>query len=102
MIQTEAINSDEERVLGYLRRFIRDINSDLLRLFCRFVSGSDNLSFAAINVHFVPHLRGLARRIVAHTCSQTLDLPTSYMTYNEFAAETRAILQAGHWEMDFV
>ncbi|KAH3718644.1 hypothetical protein DPMN_061450 [Dreissena polymorpha] len=102
MIQTEATNSDEERVLGYLRRFIRDINSDLLRLFCRFVSGSDNLSFAAINVNFVPHLRGLARRIVAHTCSQTLDLPTSYMTYNEFAAETRAILQAGHWEMDFV
>ncbi|KAH3811334.1 hypothetical protein DPMN_139745 [Dreissena polymorpha] len=33
MIQMEATNGDEERVLGYLRRFRREINSELLRLF---------------------------------------------------------------------
>ncbi|XP_052809262.1 uncharacterized protein LOC128237720 [Mya arenaria] len=100
MITAEIANPQQKRVVQFLRQFIKSAYDQLLRNFLRFCSGSDVVNFSNIYINFV-HLRGLARRVVAHTCSVTLDLPTSYNSYNEFSNELQQQLNSDFWEMDF-
>ncbi|WAR07958.1 hypothetical protein MAR_017916 [Mya arenaria] len=64
------------------------------------IVGSDIINFSNIDINFVP-LLGLARRVVAHTCSVTLDLPTTYISYNEFSNELQQQLNSAFEEMGF-
>ena len=96
----EGQNSTQERILGYLRQFIGNMGSDKLRTFLRFVTGSSVCSSLKIQVEF-NMLSGAARRPIAHTCTPSLELPSTYGTYLEFISEFRkCIANEYSWVMD--
>ena len=101
--EPDFVHSAQERVYGYLRQFIGNMKMDEVRNFLRFVTGSSVLSNAAIKVTFNA-LGGLARRPIAHTCDNSVELSTEYLTYVDFTAEFEAILSdtVYSWSMDIV
>ena len=93
-------NVNEERILCYLRQYIGSMNSDSLRSFLRFVTGSTVCSSPSIEVTF-NGLTGSARRPIAHTCAPSLELPCTYKTYLEFVDELDKCLSNPYaWFMD--
>ena len=97
----DTCNPNQERVFGYLKQFIGDIQQDELRCFLRFTTGSSVCSAQAIRVTF-NSLEGLARRPIGHTCSNTLELSSCYLSYLDFVSEFKAILSNDEfaWSMD--
>ena len=93
----------KEEVWLYLQRFIGNMTNDELRTLLRFVTGSFVISVSAIAVSF-NNLDGLARRPIAHTCTGTLELSTTYNTFLEFESEFRAVLAEPYfsWRMDAI
>lgn len=94
-------NDREKEVFEYLKRFLRGLNGETLAKFLRYVTGADMLCVQKIDVMF-NNLSGCERRIVAHTCGPTVELPRLYDSFLEFKEEFHAILQSGYWNMDFV
>ena len=100
IMEPEQLNSAQVRMLGYLSRFIGDMKQEELRRLLRFITGSSVLIDQDITVSF-NRLHGFARRPISHTCSCTLELPTSYTTYLEFAHEfSQVLLSEVSWAMD--
>ena len=96
-----CMNPNQESVFSYLRQFIGNMQADEVRSFLRFVTGSAACSTNALQVTF-NMLTGLARRPIAHTCSYTLELSATYQSYQEFANDFKAVLNAQEfvWVMD--
>lgn len=92
-------NPAEEQVWMYLRNFIGNMNTEEIRAFFRFVTGSSVITVTSINVTF-NSLDGLARRPVSHTCSATLEISNTYKSYPEFAAEFQTVITNSDWCMD--
>ena len=98
--EPEVMNSTEERVYGYLIQFIRSLKPDDLRCFLRFITGSSVLLSTDISVVFNA-ASGLSRVITSHTCSATIEIPTTYVTYLDFAHDFHCILDSDvGWIMD--
>ncbi len=97
----ELQNPNEERVLSYLKQFIGTMNSDEIRVFLRFVTGSSVCPSECIKITF-NSLSGFARRPISHTCDYCLELPISYRSSIEFINEFRSILSSSEylWYMD--
>ena len=75
---------------------------DKLRAFLRYVTGSCICTATGISVTF-NGLEGLAHRPVVHTCSCTLELPTTYLNYADFSSEFETILKEEQsWSMDAI
>ena len=79
----ETMSSMEVITLGYLKKYIRTLDSALLRKFLRFWTGADVLSCDALNVTFSA-LDGFQRRPIAHTCGQVLEVPVTYDSFVDF------------------
>ena len=99
--ESKEMTSGQARVLGYLRTFIGNLNHQDLRNFLRFVTGSSVID-KKISVTF-NSLSGLARRPISHTCSCTLELSVTYITYPDFAEEFLTVLRSdvmflGQWK----
>ncbi len=96
-------NPSEERVFGYLQQYIGNMNTEEVRLFFRFVTGSSVCLSTKITVSF-NGLSGVARRPLAHTCGCELELPYTYTSYLDFTHEFTTVLSEGHycWEMQSV
>lgn len=94
-------HENEERVFGYLQQYIGNMQQDEVRSFLRFVTGSSVCSTKAICVTFNA-LEGLARRPIGHTCSNTIELSSTYVSFLEFVNEFRAVLTNDEfaWKMD--
>lgn len=93
-------NEAQETTYGYLRQFIGNMSSEEIQMFLRFVTGSSVCSTEKIEVEFNV-LSGLARRPIAHTCGNTLELSATYRSYPEFEKEFKAILlNEFSWIMD--
>ena len=93
-------SSNEERVSAYLTTMIGNISTNELRSFLRFVTGSTVCSSTEILVTF-NSLGGLARRPLAHTCDSTLELSSTYMNYEEFYLDFKAIFDKVNEEFTF-
>lgn len=94
--------SAEKCAYGFLVQYIGNLRGSGIRDFLRFVTGSSALVVDSIYVTF-NGLEGLGRRPLAHTCSSTLELPTTYATSIEFSNEFTAILQSElSWIMDSI
>ena len=90
----------ETRVFNYLLTFISNMKDDELRLFLRFVTGSSVLISDEIKICF-NGLSGFARRPLAHTCGDTLELSVAYDTFPEFEDEFKQVLSSEFaWIMD--
>ncbi len=89
----EGSNEIQSRILLYLRQYIGNMSNDELRTFLRFVTGAATCSSLQVSLLF-NSTDGLSRRPIAHTCSPSLELSTSYKTYKEFVDEFKACLKA--------
>ncbi len=89
----EGMNETQGRILMYLRQYIGNMSNDELRTFLRFVTGAATCSSLQVSVLF-NGTDGLSRCPVAHTCSPSLELSTSYQTYKEFVDEFKACLNS--------
>ncbi len=96
-------NMNEQRVFGYLEQFIGEMKVTEAKRFLRFVTGSSVLTVETIRVSFNA-LVGAARRPIAHTCSNILELPYTYSTFLEFSKEFTALLDNDEfcWSMNSV
>lgn len=100
--EPEGMSPNAAVVFGYLTIFIGNLTQDELRMFLRFVTGSCVVVTHELLITF-NSLTGLARRPISHTCSCTLELPTSYLSYLEFSQEFRQILNIDiAWAMDAI
>ena len=95
------MDTEQQAVQVYLKRYVREANVDSLERFLRFTTGSNLLTVPKITVRFTK-LSGLGRRPIAHTCGCVLELPVEYSTYNDFRSDFNEILNAGVWVMDIV
>ena len=101
-IQSFPQSDAERECLGYLRRYIRGLDTpEKLATFVRFISGSELMLFEGIQVTFTD-LCGLERRPIARTCNSLLQLPSSYQSFPELREEFNHILMADNWEIDIV
>lgn len=93
-------NVNERRVFMYLQQYIGGMKVDEVKKFLRFVTGSSVLTSEDISITFNA-LSGMARRPIAHTYSNLLELP---YTYSEFVDEFSALLNNEEycWAMNSV
>lgn len=89
-IETEVnytLSNKEERILHYLKSLVYSLknNKDMLMKFTVFVTGSSNMP-KTIKLIF-NHLSSSVRRPIVHTCSNIIELSTSYSSYQEFRKE---------------
>ena len=93
----------EDRVFQYLRTMIGNMQPEELRLLMRYITGSCVCTVSNIGITF-NSLAGLSRRPIAHTCSCTLEIPTTYVNYDDFCKEFYSILtktdEEFSWRMD--
>lgn len=101
-LEANPVNDPERESLKFLKKFIKGLDtSQKLSNFVRFVSGSELMLFAAIQIEFTD-LSGLGRRPIAHTCNTVLQLPSTYQSFPELREEFSSILSSDNWEMDVV
>ncbi len=93
-------NERETRIFGYLQDYIAHMKQEEVIRFLRFTTGSSVMISEKLVITF-NSLSGFTRRPIAHTCGCTLELSSSYTTYNEFETEFNAILSNDEyaWEM---
>lgn len=72
----EDLRAEEECTLYFLREFISSLDTDDLKNFLMFVTGSIHMPEDGITVSFVG-TSGVLRRPLAHTCSDTLEISTA-------------------------
>ncbi len=103
LLKEPATENPSQEVWIYRRKFIGNMTLEELRTFLRFVTGSFVISVTRIMVSF-NNLDGLARRPISHTCSATLELPSTYRSLPEFISDFRAVLSDPYysWMMDSV
>ena len=91
IINCDCQNPGEERILAYLTSLIGNMGTNDLHNFLRFTTGSSVCIAKKITVIFNT-ASGLARHPFAHACSNTLQLPVSYINFHDFSSEWYAIL----------
>lgn len=69
--------------------------------FLRFTTGSDICLGGNIKVIFIS-TSGIQRTPIAHTCTNTLELPETYENFIEFRTEIASLLTSNIWIMDIV
>lgn len=100
MIKSSPATPAENQALRFLQQYIRGLDEMGLRRMLRFVTGSDVICVAEMEVIFTS-LEGLARRPVAHTCGSVLELPYTYNSYPELRVEMENVLTS-NYTMDIV
>ncbi|KAK6196359.1 hypothetical protein SNE40_001597 [Patella caerulea] len=97
----EDIRNTEEPVAGYLKRYVKGLDSNMLSRFLRFCTGSDLMLTDNITVQFTSHTgTGLGKRPIGHTCGAVLEVPKEYDNFPQFRHEFNNILNSNVWTMD--
>lgn len=95
-------NEAERESLGFLKKFIKSLDAVSLKVFLKFVTGSDVLIQKNISLSF-NSVAGIARAPVAHTCGSCLELPSTYQSYNELAEDfTKILREKESWTFNIV
>lgn len=101
----ECGSSQETRICEYLRMMVENMQPRELAYFMRYVTGSSVCHMQSIQIEFNA-VTGLARVPIAHTCNCSLELSTSYLNYDDFVQDFRAIFAETNkeftWTMDAV
>lgn len=82
----------DQQSFEFLKKFIKSLDPASLKIFLKFVTGSDVLVCDSIDVAFTLS-DGFERRPVAHTCSPLLEVPATYQSYSELTEEFNNILR---------
>ncbi len=86
-------------MFGFVKKFARGLRDEDLLKFMRFATGADTMCVKHIAIVF-NQLRDKERRVIAHTCGPTLEVPVTYESYVVFKEEFLNILRSGYWNMD--
>ena len=96
-------STDAERdSLSFFKRYIRGLDTNLLKRLVKFLTGSDLMIVDSIGVLFTKPETNFARRPIAHTCTPCLELPSTYNNYCELREEFSNILQLTDWNINIV
>lgn len=95
------VEPQQEKVMRYLNNFIREADNDILENFLRYCTGATNICTNRIDICFNAST-GIKRAPVGHTCTNTLELSTTYDNYTDFKSEFKNILKSGIWIMDIL
>ena len=90
-VEKDYLEPVEEQTLYLLKQFLSNLDVDDLCTFLLFVTGSI-VQPQKITISFTK-LHGIERRPIAHTCSNTLDLPITYTSYQDMKREFRSVLE---------
>ena len=88
----DDLTAEEDRTMYFLKEFVATLDSDSVMAFLIFVTGS-MYQPDKITVTF-NKLTGIQRRPVSHTCSNVLELPTSYHSCQDFRREFKQVLSS--------
>lgn len=94
------LGQEENKIIGFLKKYIRESEKVMLEKFLRFCTGADLITDLKITVEFKDNV-GFQRTPVAHTCSGVLELDKSYENYPDFRSEFNSVLVSNYWIMDF-
>ena len=68
----------------------------------KFITGSDLLTVPSIDVTFIKYENEFSRRPIAHTCSPSLELPSTYNSFCELREEFTNNHRQNNWEMSII
>ena len=101
VIECNPSSDAERQCFDFLKKFIRSLDASALETFLKFITGSDSMPSSVV-VSFTS-IDGYARRPIAHTCGQHLELPRTYHSYGELAEEFTVLLRnKGAWGFNIV
>lgn len=86
-----VLRSMEERVKGYLERFISNLSTTELAEMLRFWTSADTVCLDKLTVMF-NSLEGLQRRPLANTCTATLQVSRLYLSSTELCKEFKTFI----------
>lgn len=92
-------NEIKRKIFGFLKKFICEADLKLCTKLLRFITGADIIT-STININFNSVQDCFSRSPVAHTCTNTLDLPLTYDSFIDFRCEFTSILSSNIWVMD--
>lgn len=101
LMEFEIYTPEHEKVISFLKKYIRDADDNIRMSFLRFTTGSDIPLGQPIKITFSTY-KGLERRPIAHTCGNTIEISEHYDNYIEFRSEFNNILNSNIWVMDIV
>lgn len=87
------VTSAEAETLAHLKILIRGLNETKVTKFLRFTTASGVLVTNRLTISFT-NSEGLQRRPINHTCSYTLEVPSTYANFCELREEFMAILKS--------
>ena len=101
LLKASPVTAAEGETLAHLKRFIRGLDEAKLATFLRFTTASDVFVTDTLTISFTDN-EGLQRRPAAHTCSFTLEVPSTYSSFCKLREEFMSILNSDGWEMNIV
>jgi len=91
LLRVTPQNPAETECFDHFKRFIRNLERKDLSKLLQFMTGSDVIVCDRIDISF-SNLDGNARRPIVRTCGPTLELPSTYKSYNDLAEEFTSLL----------
>ena len=101
LLKSDPRDDSERDAFSYFKRFIRGLPEPDLGKLVKFITGSDLLTVPSIDVTFIKYENEFSRRPIAHTCSPSLELPSTY-NFCEIREEFTNILRQNNWEMSII
>ena len=103
LVPAEAMTDREGKVMKMMRDCLRSANECMLRNFLRFATGFDIICVDKITVQFYTPYSDYTKRPVAHTCSATLELPSTYRSEEDTTKEFNNLFKCNAaFEFDFL
>ena len=95
-------NEAESECLQYFKKYIRSLDTVMLKYLLCFLTGAEILVVEVINGTFKKNESKFTKRPIAHTCGPCLELSCTSSNFCEWREEFSNILKKSSWEMDIV
>ena len=95
-------NEEESECLQYFKKYIRSLDTVMLKHLLCFLIGAEILVVEGINLTFKKNESKFTRRPIAHTCGPCLELPSTYSNLCELREDFLDILKKSTCEIDLV
>ena len=102
LLKSDPRDDSERDTFSYFKRFIRGHPEPDLGKLVKFITGSDLLTVPSIAVTFIKYENEFSLGPIAHTCSPSLELPSTYNNFCELREEFTNILCQNNWEMSII
>ncbi|XP_066925191.1 uncharacterized protein [Clytia hemisphaerica] len=93
LLKSDPKDDAQREAFGHTKRFVRGLDSNQLKEFMKFTTGSDLIIIEQIELMYSTFDSELARRPFAHTCGPILRVPSDYGNYCDFRAGFIKILK---------